>query len=347
MSVPIEFPNTHVSSEEANLIALCNEQYDAVAGSLIDGVYEGKSPALLSVVRPELLKGLAESAWKSASSRASIPHEDAGYKARLFSHYLSCAEHGNVEATSTLPKFATTLGELAISSEMILDSLDAVSEWRLARKHVQFIGSFNPQHIGHRFTVKRMLETAGGNANCIMQVVQDHPIKKDSLPPYKDRFKQGEARLYASNLIDPATVTLLDVPLSMGLAKKGDAQIALLAHVTGDKKGRWLVGSDKFMTDVRNVQNEKALDKAGVRFSNIELFVARRATEDAMEVEEGANYVRERFGAEVRLIPEIEDRHILMASASSIRAYRAEGQHAKADLLEFGDLCDLQGTDKL
>lgn len=328
----------HVSPEEATLLALCDEQYDDVADTLIDTMYSGKSPALLSVVRPELLKGLAESIWRATAHRSISYREGPEHKARQFAHYASLAEHGNIEAISALPKFATSIGELATAAEMSLDALSEVSEWRSERKYVQFIGSFNPQHIGHRYTIKRTLETAGGRASGIMQVVQDHPIKKDSLPPYEMRFSQGEERLYSSSLIDPTAVTLLDVPLSMGLAKKGDAQIALLAHVTGDEKGRWLVGSDKFMTDVQNVRNEKALDKAGARFSNVQLFVARRATEDIVEIEDGADYVRERFGAEITLLPEVKDSEILLASASAIRAYRARGMHTEADRIEYGDL---------
>lgn len=338
MSVPFEFPNTPVSPEEEILLALCDEQYDVVADNLIENMYSGKSPALLSVVRPELLKGLAEGIWAATGNRELHQPKRTEHKAQQFAHYVLRAERGDPEAISALPKFASTVGELAISAAISLDTLTVVSDWRSERKYVQFIGSFNPQHVGHRFTMGRTLEAAGHRSSGIMQVVQNHPIKKDSLPPYDTRFRQGEERLYSSTLIDPALVTLLDVPLSMGLAKRGDTQIALLAHVTGDKKGRWLVGSDKFMTDVRNVQNGTALDKAGARFSNVQLFVARRAAENMKEIEEGAAYARERFGAEITLLPEIEDKQILMASASAIRAYRTEGRHAEANHLEYGDL---------
>lgn len=344
----MSFESQEVASpEEAALLALCNEEYDSVAGTLIDDMERGKSPALLSVVRPELLKGLAEGVFRAAK-RADFHHQGPDHKLSHFERYTALAEHGDPGAISALPKFATSIGELVTSAEMLLDTLDTASEWRSDRKYVQFIGSFNPQHIGHRYTMRRTLEAAGDSSSGIVQVVQNHPIKKDSLPPYETRFKQGEERLYASSLLDPTTVTLLDVPLSMGLAKKGDAQIALLAHVTGDQKGRWLVGSDKFMTDVRNVRDGKALDKAGVRFSNVQLFVARRATEDIAEVREGADYVREEFGAEIILLPEIEDHQVMMASASAIRAYRAAGKHTDADRIEFGDMTSLtQSTTSL
>ena len=59
------------------------------------------------------------------------------------------AIQGDPEAISTLPKFVTSLGELAIVSELTLDNLAAVQEWHARGLYLQNIGSFNPQHVGH------------------------------------------------------------------------------------------------------------------------------------------------------------------------------------------------------
>lgn len=337
MTAGFNFP-PNSTAEEATLLSLCNQDYTAVANTLVNDLQAGQPPALLSIAGPDLLYGLASATYNVISAQPETRLKERTHLANTFRRYQPAAEAGDPAAISALPKFATSIGHLVTSLELTLDMADKIREWRTNRPYLQFIGSFNPQHIGHRFSISRTLNALGEHASGTVQVVANHPIKKDSLPPYSQRFRQGQERIYDSSLLDPTRVTLLDVPLGLGLAKQGDAQIALIAAVTGDSRKRWLVGSDKFMTDVKNVRDGKALDKAGVRFSNVQLFVARRSTEGILEVEEGAEYVREEFGAEIIILPEITDELILQASASNIRKLRAKGHHIQADRIEHSDL---------
>jgi nicotinic acid mononucleotide adenylyltransferase len=342
MPQPSEQLLVQPSPEEEMLLALNSGNYDLAVNSTISGVQAGEAPGFMSVLRPDLLGNLSLRLWQTAATLPQTEADPEAYKTRLFNTYLAAAEQGDPAAMSALPKFATTIGNLLTATEVTLENMDAIAAWHTGRPYVQFIGSFNPQHVGHRSTIAATLEAAGANASGIVQVVQNHPIKKDSLPPYDGRFKQGEEKLYSSTLLDPTDVTLLDLPLGLGLAKQGTAQIELISSITGDDKLRWLVGSDKFMTDVNNVRSGKALDKAGVRFSNVHLYVARRDTQSLEEVMEGAAYVSEKFGANVTVIPESQDPLILGAAASKIRALRAEGRHEEADLMEYPDILSLK-----
>lgn len=281
--------------------------------------------------------------WANVRDATDIAQAD-GYKSNLFEHYMTAAENGDPAAISTLPKFVTSVGQLATTLELTLDNREVVANWLDGRKHVQFIGSFNPQHVGHRATIRSTLDVAGERSSGMVQVVENHPVKKDSLPPYRDRFTDGERRLYASTLLDPTRVTQLDVPLGLGLAKQGVAQIALLAEVAGDNQLRWLVGSDKFITDTNNVRAGEALDKAGVRFADgrVHLYVARRDTHEQGELEAAVDYLDDRYGTTVTIVPESPEPLVLGAAASKIRALRNGGQHSAADDMEYYDLPDLR-----
>jgi hypothetical protein len=337
MPYPEVTPRTP-SPEEQHLIAIRDGAYVAAGAAVLEDVARGESPRIMSVVAPQHFWGLAGEMWLAAAAAPKPTKPVDGYKATLFNELLQDAEAGDPAAISALPKFASCLGQVATAIGLAYDNRTAFDAWRTDRPYVQFIGSFNPQHVGHRAAIARTLDVAGPRASSIVQVVADHPIKKDSLPPYKERFAAGEEKLYASMAIDPTRVTQLDVPLSLGLAKVGAEQIKLLAAVTGDPQPRWMVGSDKFMTDAKNVRAGKQLDKAGIRFSDVHLYVLRRASEQQGEIDEAADYVREAYGAQVTVVPEVDDPFLIGASATKVRALRAEGNHTAADAMEYGDL---------
>ncbi|HLZ14971.1 MAG TPA: hypothetical protein VKQ34_03180 [Candidatus Saccharimonadales bacterium] len=322
------------SPEEELLIAMRDGAYDVAAETMLADLARGEAPRMLAVVRPDILVGVANQLWSSVEGQ---PVAGTGYKADMFQAYLGAAAEGNPAAISMLPKLATSLGEVAMAIELTMDNLSAVTEWRSGRPCVQYIGSFNPMHIGHRATIARTLEAAGPNSSVLVQAVAAHP-KKTDLPPYSDRFLPGERKLLHSAIVDPTRATFIDVPLSLGLAKVGTEQIRLIADVTGDDKMRWQLGSDKFITDVRTVQAGKQLDKAGARFRNVHLYVARRDTETAEEINDGIGYLQENFGTGVTILAEASDPLITEAAASKIRAMRAEGRHWEADEMEYRDI---------
>ncbi|HSW74687.1 MAG TPA: hypothetical protein VLG16_02335 [Candidatus Saccharimonadales bacterium] len=334
-STPIE---NHPSSEESRLLALDAGDFAAASEGLVSDLYNGMSPSVLGIVRPNLIEGISQQLLHDAGTLPSFGPVLSSYKSNLFAQYLPVAERGDAAAISALPKLVSDLGSLTATLEITLENLDAVSEWRAGRKYLQYIGSFNPQHIGHRENIAAGLAVAGEDASAVVQVVANHPIKKDSLPPYEGRFRDGEQKLYSSTILDLTEVTLLDLPLSLGMAKQGTAQIDLLARIAGDTKGRWLLGGDKFLKDATDVRKGHALDKAGERFSKVHLYVRRRETEDPEAFTDAVDYVQDAFGAEVTVIPEPSDTIVLAAAASKIRALRAEGKDAEANAMEFPDL---------
>ena len=159
-----------------------------------------------------------------------------------------------------------------------------------------------------------------------------------TLKSLETAYINGRYDLFQSTLIDNTRATQLDVPAGIGLAPVGVAQIELIAETTGDEGLRWLVGSDKFMTDVTTAQAGR--EKVIQRFTEprLHLYVARRADHDPEELQAGVEYVVERFDTKVTLVKEPDGENVLTASASKIRALRAEGRHEEADAIEFSDL---------
>lgn len=335
------------SPEEDMLVAFHHGAYDLVHDDLQARLAAGKSPNVLAVVRPELLFGLAEHMLAGANGEAAetvaLPAIDADNgRWTQFAAHLRAAEAGDPAAISTLPKFVTTPDQLAYALQLALEHREAVADWRSERPCVQLIGSFNPQHIGHRATMRAALTAAGERASVTAQLVADHPVKKDSLPPYDGRYRGAEYFTYRSTQVDPTRVTILDVPVGPELAKNGAAQIELLADVTGDPEMRWLMGSDKFMSDVRTAREGQLEKRAITRFREprMHLYVGRRATHPLAELQAGIDFVQERFGTSITLVEEPADEAVLAAAASHIRALREEGRHREADAMQLADIVE-------
>lgn len=323
------------SSEELLLIALRDGQYKAASTKLLEDLSIGEPPRILSVVRPDILFPLADLLLRR------LPHakntQQSGYAAERFAAHMDAAISGNPAAISALPKFATTPDELATALRLALEARGALADWREGRSYVQFTGSFSPMHIGHRAAISRTLEAIGERSSALVQLVTDHPFKKD-LPPYRERFDPSEQKLYRSHLIDPVRVTMVDVPQGSGLAARGCEQMRLLATICGDSEMRWQVGSDKLLRDVRDVKVGNKLAEAGERFKYVHQYVVKRATEDPEEIEKAIAYVQGRFGAIVTQVPVPDDELTLTAAATRIRLARAAGDHKTADRIEVSDL---------
>lgn len=329
----------HPSPQEENLIRLQERDYDTVAEQLASDLQEkGRSPSLLAIARPDLAIDLAETWYRQNPDTATTASADS-LKSELYHDTYERAVNGDPEAIGILFKTATSLGQVSAAACVLLDNKDTVAELRTNRKYVQYIGSFNPQHIGHRTTVQSTLATAGEASEVVMQIVDRHPIKQD-LPPYGPRFSSAEEKLIASTIIENERVTVLDVPAGNGLARDGAAQIELIADTVGDEEMRWLVGSDKFMSDVNSMRSGKLTSRAATRFRNprTHLYVARRVDHSQEELSGAVDYITDAFGTSITEVPEAPSTAVLDAAASKIRAMRHEGHHQEADAMESSDL---------
>ncbi|MET1033114.1 MAG: hypothetical protein ABWX94_01300, partial [Candidatus Saccharimonadales bacterium] len=71
---------------------------------------------------------------------------------------------------------------------------------------------------------------------------------------------------------------------------------------------------------------------------------ARRDTQSQGELDAAIDYLDNRYGTTVTIVPESSEPMVLGAAASKIRALRAEGQHSAADDMEYSDLPSLRPT---
>lgn len=340
------------SLQEETLLALQRADYSAAANRLLIDMNQGYTPNILSMVCSDLLFAFAEHIHRDGTNMTDLtaPQPDtpalnvirtrqAGYD-----EMLARTENGDGIAIVSLAKYAQTTAQLRESMGRVLDSREIVAESIGDRKTIQLLGSFNPQHIGHRTTMMSALRAEPGNTQLVAQVVDKHPIKGDSLPPYRGRYFAGEEKLVRSTIIDPTRVTQVHVPAGVGYAMHGSSQIELLTDVSGDDQMRWLVGSDKFMSDVKSARLGKSETRANARFLHprMHLYVARRAIHDQVEIEEAVDYIHDTLGTAITVVEEPAEANIIGSSASLIRQLRQDGKHQEADQLESSDLRDFQ-----
>lgn len=328
---------TFPTEQEASLLALLEGRHDVVEDAVLTGLSNGQSPSFLAVARPDLLVGFAKA---TDFSRVSLPvTPEATYKTPRFNSLVERAAEGDMAALVALPKFAVSVGQTAIALELAAGFDEQLVSRTGDRRFLQYLGTFDPQHVGHRIAVASALGVDGPEAHGLVHVMGDHPFKRNISQPYDRRYRQSEERLYRSSLLDPTRVTQVDVPGALGLGKDGQKQMALLADVTGDEQLRWLIGSDKFLLDTGKVRAGDSPQKAVARFTNprTHMYVVHRQSDELAALANAVDFVTDQFGTDVTLVPEIPY-DCAPASSTSIKELRAAGDHAAADHMELYEL---------
>ncbi len=331
-------PSVVPTPQEQQLLDLESGNFERVAQTVAEDVQRGQSPSILSVVRPDLLFDFAETWLGSAPPELPVAIQ-GGYKSEYFDRLAGMAEGGEAAEIVAFPKFATSLGQISLALEVVLSNRDIVTGWQAERHYLQYLGTFDPQHIGHRIGVQSALLAAGGRSSVIATTMGSHPFKTGFNRPYVDRFTAAEQRFYESPLIDNTRLTTLDVPGALGLGAANYEQMQLLADLAGDSQMRWTIGSDKFLLDANAIRAGEAVPRARARFANSALhpYVIHRQSDDFTELENSIDYITDTFSTEVTLVEELPY-DCAPASSSKIKQLRAEGRNVEADHMEYYEL---------
>lgn len=323
--------------QEEVLISLQSGDFDRAVSHVRSGFEIGRTPSFLSVIRPDLLLGFAE-AWQ-AGDTSTLPIAPEKTKREMFSDLLPAAESGDPAAISTLPKLITSPMQMRTALELTLDYAKTVTEWRTERPYLQYLGTFDPQHIGHRIAIASSLEVAGPRSSSIVHVMGQHPLKPELETSYVSRFRQSERRLLTSPLLDNARVTQVDVPGGLGLGTIGAEQLRLLADASGDAQLRWLIGSDVLLREFKNVRLGRTVAKSLIRLAEPRLhaYVIHRKEDDPTELDDGIDYLSSKFGTEVTVVEELPY-DCAPASSTRIRELRTQGRGEEADHMELYEL---------
>lgn len=324
--------------QELQAILIRDAVFDSAVTSIVDGVHQGNSPSMLSVLQPDLLEGFAQ-AWLQKSDEIEEVETAPSYKDELYDLHESAATEGDPAAILALPKFATTLGRLTLAMELVVTHKDAVAAWQGDRAYLQYLGTFDPQHVGHRIGVQSALITAGENSSVIAHVMDGHPRKSDFRSPYGVRYREAEQRFYASEFIDNTRLTQIDIPGGVGLANVGLEQMKLLADLCGDQELRWVIGSDKLLLDADAIRMGRAPSKASLRFSDprMHAYVIHRQFDDRTRLEGTVDYVTDSFGTAITLVDELPY-DCAPASSTRVKELRALGRDVEADHMELYEL---------
>lgn len=325
------------TAQERLHIQLGQHAYEGAILHIRADLDRGYSPSALSIARPDVLTGFAE-AWHTADLPKESAKEET-YKARHFDTLAEVAAAGDPSAIEALPKFVTSLGQMALVAALILDNKEAIKTWHSDRAYIQYLGTFDPQHIGHRIAVQSALMTEGDRASAILHVMGQHPRKKSFSASYEDRFKQSEERFYESKLLDNRRITQVDVPGGVGLSEVYPAQMELLASLSGDAEYRWLTGSDKLLLDANAIKQNRSAAKAIARFSDPKMhaYVVHRQSDDKQALENNIDFITDRFGTKITLVDELPY-DCAPASSSRVRELRMEGRDDEANHMELYEL---------
>lgn len=332
--------NTEPTPQEELMLKLGHGAFDAAILHIATELSKGRSPSVLSVARPDIAVGFAE-AFRSSDINATAPVAD-DYKAAHFDNYADRAATGDLGAIEALPKFTTSLAQVAFYADLLLSNREALTERRTDRPFLQYLGTFDPQHIGHRIAVQSGLITAGEESSAILHVMAQHPRKKNFQSSYDQRFDESERRFYESSLLDNERITQVDIPGGVGLAAQYPLQMELLADFAGDDELRWLTGSDKLILDataVRDASDSSVGRKAMSRFSDPKMhaYVVHRQSDDKNLLENDVDYVIDRFGTRITIVDE-QPYDCAPASSSKVKQLRSDGRHAEADHMELYEL---------
>lgn len=331
---PIEIEPT---AQERLHIQLGQHAYEGAISHIVADLDRGYSPSALSIARPDVLTGFAET-WHTADLPKESAKEET-YKVRHFDTLAEVAAAGDPSAIEALPKFVTSLGQMALVAALILDNKEAIKTWHSDRAYIQYLGTFDPQHIGHRIAVQSALMTEGDRASAILHVMGQHPRKKSFSASYEDRFKQSEERFYESKLLDNRRITQVDVPGGVGLSEAYPAQMELLASLSGDAEYRWLTGSDKLLLDAKAIKQDRSAAKAIARFSDPKMhaYVVHRQSDDKQALENNIDFITDRFGTKITLVDELPY-DCAPASSSRVKELRTEGRDDEANRMELYEL---------
>lgn len=323
--------------QEDLLIKLGQHVYDVAISQIARELQEGRSPSALSIARPDVLIGFAE-AWRAADIEDGDDAPDT-YKTEYFNNLTEVADGGNPAAIEALPKFATRLGHMALIADLVLDNRKRIREWHTGRPYIQYLGTFDPQHIGHRIAIQSALATEGERSSAILHVMDQHPRKDNLGASYENRYVQSEERFYRSPLLDNTRITQVDIPGGVGFAEKYPLQMELLATLSGDDEHRWLTGSDKLLLDASMIRQGKPAAKAITRFLDPKMhaYIMHRKSDDRQALENGIDYVTDQFGTKITLVNELPY-DCAPASSSRVRQLRAEGSDDEANHMELYEL---------
>lgn len=136
------------------------------------------SPSFLSIARSDILIRLAQNQLKANVEYTPDASPQNDWKAKLYSKYHAAALSGNTGALFQLPKFVSNLYMLNEFFRLLVGAESSGSLENRNKVHLQYLGTFDPQHIGHRIVITSVLKAMGGDStHVVTHIMGNHPLK--------------------------------------------------------------------------------------------------------------------------------------------------------------------------
>lgn len=253
---------------------------------------KNSSLGFLSIAKDSLLKQIlskSEEVFRSYGVTAKEYYDTypalRKVKNSFFNYTLKQIENGHNNLIPHLPKGITNKKQLAIYLSLIRQRYD--DSLLVAKKHTQLLiypGSFDPMHYGHRVMIASLLDKTA-HSQLVVNVNSYQPRKPWLEETYAQRFADLEYKLLKSDITDPYRTCAVDFRFGVPEGQDYLRQTRMQAFMAGDATLRWVVGGDKFLSEVERVKDEQSRNIVGrslARFSlpHMSIYIVPRKGQD-------------------------------------------------------------------
>lgn len=171
----------------------------------------------------------------------------------------------------------------------------------------QFLGSYDPYHLGHRMMVQQTLQTLNNECNhACVSLMKSNNNKPSIKSNYEYRYTEAYYKFHSSILIDSFFATLINLPSGHGMSTNTLFHAHLIAYVAGSNKVNIVIGSDKFMSDFNKSEKlRKNGSAAGLQkfcFAYFVFYIIIRKEDFAVDIEKNVQMANENYLAKFVVI---------------------------------------------
>ncbi|HEV7455104.1 MAG TPA: hypothetical protein VGO07_07645 [Candidatus Saccharimonadales bacterium] len=200
-------------------------------------------------------------------------------------------------------------------------------------KLLVYPGTFDPMHYGHRLMIASLLDKVGAGASLAINVNSYQARKNNLAETYERRLADMEYKLLKSDILDPYRVCVMDFRFGAQEGEDHLRQTRMQAFMARDRRLHWVIGGDKFLSEVERGQAEEAAGTTGRTLSRFNLdtmsiYVVPRKGQDMALFRQQVAQHNARYAAEFVLAEE-KAYDGAPISATLIRTYR---DHSDAEL---------------
>lgn len=232
-------------------------------------------------------------------------------KKDLFRFTLWSVSKGRYDLTPQLAKGVTDKKSLYTYLKMINEKQGLLAKNTASRGLLIYPGTFDPMHYGHRAMIASLLEGLEPTIHLAVNINSYQARKPNLEATYERRLADLEHRTLRSSILDPYRVCAMDFRFGAKESEDHIRQTRLQSYMAGDSRLRWVIGGDKFLTEVERQKKEEAQGVIGrtlsrFRLKDMTIYIVPRKGQDRRQLKGLAEQLSQTYPAEFVYIDERE-----------------------------------------